>query len=134
MVSYTYMHSTSGGNVSGSTAADEQTETPRVTIRVHDGLEVVTRAVLDTNGSIVIDIYDHPTQPRTPPPPRPPAPDRVIRRVNPFQNLLRDPAIVTTQQQRENPFQTPRAAAIVAIQERMRCARSARVLPRSTRT
>jgi hypothetical protein len=132
MDSYTYPDSTRGGEISGSTAADEQTEAPRVTVRVHDGLEVVTRVVSDTNGSIVVDIYNHFTQPRAPP--LLPVPVPVIRRVNPFQNLLRAPAIVTAQQQCENPFQTPRAAAIVAAQERMRRARFAHILPWSTRT
>jgi hypothetical protein len=126
---YTYTHTTSGGDISGSLAIDEQTDDPRVTIRVHDSLEIVTRIEVEDDSSISINIYNHPIQPRTPPH----APIRVIRRVNPFQNFLRS-SIVTAQQQRENPFQTPRATAIVATQERMRRARSARNLPRSTRT
>jgi hypothetical protein len=135
MSSHVYKDSQSAEHTSDSLAAVTQTATPQVTICVHDGLEVVTRVEHESDGSVVINIYDrfrehsaHLMQPQTPPR----APARVIRRVGHLHNPR--PSGVIALPQRVNPFQTPRASAIVSAQQRMRRARSARALPRSART
>jgi hypothetical protein len=135
MSSHVYKDSQSAEHTSDSLAAVDQTATPRVTIRVHHGLEVVTRVEHESDGSVVINIYDrfrehsaNLMQPQTPPR----APARVIRRVGHFHNPR--PSGLIALPQRVNPFQTPRASAIVLAQQSMRRARSARALPRSART